>query len=195
MNKSESKYFNTAVKFDRALLTLLERKTFDYITVSELCAEAGVNRSTFYLHYENTFDLLQETVLYLLEDFQSVFPLDIDGFRRTLRQQDLRELNFIHEQYLLPYLAYVRDNRRAFAAVLSHPGTFRVDVIFQQLFRDIFDPILDLFHYPPEQRRYVMMFYLNGLTALVREWVADSCEKSLDEMVCLIRCCIFGREL
>ena len=47
MNKSESKYFHTAVKFDRALLSLLERKSFDYITVSELCAEAGVNRSTF----------------------------------------------------------------------------------------------------------------------------------------------------
>ena len=47
MNKSESKYFNTAVKFDKALLSLLEKKPFEYITVSELCVEAGVNRSTF----------------------------------------------------------------------------------------------------------------------------------------------------
>ena len=46
MNKSESKYFNTAVKFDKALLSLLEKKPFEYITVSELCVEAGVNRST-----------------------------------------------------------------------------------------------------------------------------------------------------
>ena len=32
-----------------------------YITVKEICEKAGVNRSTFYLHYENTTDLLQET--------------------------------------------------------------------------------------------------------------------------------------
>ena len=33
MNKAESKYFNTAVKMDEALLELLEKKDFDYITV------------------------------------------------------------------------------------------------------------------------------------------------------------------
>ena len=33
MNKNESKYFNTALKMDEALLTLLEKKDFDFITV------------------------------------------------------------------------------------------------------------------------------------------------------------------
>ena len=56
MNKSESKYFNTAVRFDKALLSLLETKPFEYITISEICEKAEVNRSTFYLHYENTSD-------------------------------------------------------------------------------------------------------------------------------------------
>ena len=51
MNKSESKYFNTATKMDLALISLLKKKSFDYITVSEICETAGVNRSTFYLHY------------------------------------------------------------------------------------------------------------------------------------------------
>ena len=56
MNKNESKYFNTALKMDEALLTLLEKKDFDFITVKEICVVANVNRSTFYLHYENTYD-------------------------------------------------------------------------------------------------------------------------------------------
>ena len=47
MNKSESKYFNTAIKFDKALLSLLEKKPFEYITISEICEKAEVNRSTF----------------------------------------------------------------------------------------------------------------------------------------------------
>ena len=59
MNKNESKYFNTAQKMDEALITLLEKKELAYITVSEICKEAGVNRSTFYLHYETIQDLLK----------------------------------------------------------------------------------------------------------------------------------------
>ena len=61
MNKNESRYFNTAKKMDEALITLLEKKEFSYITVKEICDAAGVSRSTFYLHYENTADLLHET--------------------------------------------------------------------------------------------------------------------------------------
>ena len=36
MNKSESKYFNTAVRMDNALISLLKKKPLEYITVSEL---------------------------------------------------------------------------------------------------------------------------------------------------------------
>lgn len=42
MNKSESKYFNTAVKMDKAFLELLEKKDFEFITVKEICVKAGV---------------------------------------------------------------------------------------------------------------------------------------------------------
>ena len=75
MNKSESKYFNTATKMDIALISLLKKKEFGYITVSEICKIAGVNRSTFYLHYENVEDLLNETTQYLLNEFLSYFVL------------------------------------------------------------------------------------------------------------------------
>ena len=76
MNKSESKYFNTAVKMDLSLISLLKKKPFDYITVSEICKAAGVNRSTFYLHYENIGELLNETARYLLDDFLTYFTAD-----------------------------------------------------------------------------------------------------------------------
>lgn len=41
MNKSESKYFNTAAKMDVAFLKLLEKKEIEYITVKEICEKAG----------------------------------------------------------------------------------------------------------------------------------------------------------
>ena len=76
MNKSESKYFNTAMKMDEAFLSLLEKKDFEYITIKEICACAGVNRSTFYLHYETTRDLLTETLEYMNSRFLGYFKTD-----------------------------------------------------------------------------------------------------------------------
>ncbi len=192
MNKSESKYFNTAVKLDQALITLLEQKDFSYITISEICTAAGVNRSTFYLHYENTRDLLDETIQYLLNSFLSYFPLDMNRITFRFADSALTDLNFITEEYLHPYLSYIRENHRIFATALQHSCSFGFEEIFQRMFRNIFDPILERFHYPIAHRRYVMMYYLNGITAIITEWLKDGCEMSIQEISSIIQECIFG---
>ena len=61
---------------DKAFLELLEKKDFPYITVKEICQAAGVNRSTFYLHYETIADLLEETSQYIIRQFTNFMPLD-----------------------------------------------------------------------------------------------------------------------
>ena len=70
MNKSESKYYNTALLMDEALLLLLEKKEYEFITVKEICEKAGVNRATFYLHYETIDDLLYEAIEMINKRFQ-----------------------------------------------------------------------------------------------------------------------------
>ena len=194
MNKAESKYFNTAVRFDKALLSLLEKKPFEYVTISELCEEAGVNRSTFYLHYENTADLLKEATAYVLDNFSSYFSVDMESITSKYANCDLQELNFINEKYLHPYLSFIKENQRLFAAVLSQPTTFDSKAIFQRLFDDVFNPILDRFHYPRDEQHYVMMFYLNGITAIITEWLKEDCRKNIADISEIIYYCIFGRE-
>ena len=194
MNKAESKYFNTAVRFNKALLSLLEKKPFEYVTISELCKEAGVNRSTFYLHYENTADLLKEATAYVLDNFASYFPVDMESIASKYKNCDLQELNFINEKYLHPYLSFIKENQRLFTAVLSQPTTFDSMVIFQRLFDDVFHPILDRFHYPRDEQHYVMVFYLNGITAIITEWLKDGCHKSMEDISSIIHDCIFGKE-
>ena len=194
MNKSESKYFNTAVRFNKALLSLLEKKAFEYISISEICEKAGVNRSTFYLHYENTSDLLRETIAYVLDNFSSYFSVDIKSISTKFSNCDLQDLNFVNEKYLYPYLLFIKENQRVFSAVLSQPLAFDSKAIFQRLFDNIFKPILDRFHYPSEEQNYVMMFYLNGITAIIIEWLKDDCQKSIEDIAGIIRICIYGKE-
>ena len=193
MTKAESKYFNTTVKMSDALLDLLKTKPFAYITISEICKKAGVNRSTFYLHYENTADLLAEPGQRLLDDFRSYFMVDTVALTAHFADCEEKELNFITEEYLHPYLSYIRDNRHVFATILKHANSFHFDAVFQRLFQHVFDPILHRFGYPAEERKYVMMFYLSGINALVLEWLKDDCRKSIEKVSHIIRECIFGR--
>ena len=58
---------------DEAFLILLEKKDYDYITIKEICEKAGVNRSTFYLHYETLDDLLKESLSYIFSKFQAKY--------------------------------------------------------------------------------------------------------------------------
>ena len=193
MKKTESKYFHTAERFDKALLSLLEKKPFEYVTVSELCEAAEVNRSTFYLHYENTSDVLKEASAYVLDNFSSYFSVDMESITSKYANCDLQELNFINEKYLHPYLSFIKDNQRLFFTVLSQPTVFDSRAIFQRLFDNIFKPILDRFHYPQDEQHYVMMFYLNGITAIISEWIKENCQKSIADVISIIHYCIFGR--
>ena len=194
MNKAESKYFNTAVRFNKALLSLLEKKPFEYITIREICEKAEVNRSTFYLHYENTGDLLKETTTYVLDNFTSYFPIDAENVVAQFANCDLQDLKFINEKYLHPYLSFIKDNQQVFSAVLSQPTTFDSKTIFQRLFDHILQPILDRFHYPRDEQNYVMMFYLNGITAIITEWLKDGCQKSIKDISAIVHICIYGKE-
>ena len=194
MNKSESKYFNTATKMDLALISLLKKKSFEYITVSEICETAGVNRSTFYLHYETIGDLLDETARYLLNDFLSYFSIDTKKVALNLENYELGDLIFICDKYLSPYLSYIKDHKEIFKTALLNNKTLGFEEVYKRMFENIFNPILERFNYPNDNRQYVMMYYLNGINAIVLEWLRNGCDKSIQEISEIISICIYGRE-
>ena len=74
---------------DEAFLALLEEKDFAYITVKEICERAGVNRSTFYLHYETVNDLLAESARYIIDQFTAAMPQDTAEFIAKLQTRPL----------------------------------------------------------------------------------------------------------
>lgn len=193
MNKNESKYFNTAQKFDKALLSLLEKKEFEYITIREICDAAGVNRSTFYLHYENTRDLLKETTRYVLDSFLSYFSTDAKSISLDFQNCKIEEIMFITPKYLTPYLTFIKENKRIFKTTVENLGTLDFYNVYQKMFVNIFDPVLARFNFPERERAYVMKFYLSGITAIVMEWLDRDCAESIDDIIKIIIDCIMGK--
>lgn len=43
-----------------ALVELMQEKPFNQITIKEICEQADLNRTTFYLHYADQFALLSD---------------------------------------------------------------------------------------------------------------------------------------
>lgn len=188
MNKAESKYFNTARLMDEALLILLEKKDIEYITIKEICNKAGVNRSTFYLHYENIYDLLAETIEMLNKDFMQSF--DNNTIVSKIKDANLSDLILITPEYLRPYLLFVKENKRAFQLIYKKPDLFNVDKTFQKMYREVFEPILNKFDIPKNKNIYIFEFFTNGVVSVIMKWVKLNCVDDIDEIIDLLSECI-----
>ena len=193
MNKNESKYFNTAVRMDEALISLLEKKDFEYITVKEICEAAGVNRSTFYLHYENTSDLLKETTAHITDRFFSYFSKDTQNISQRFQSGELKELMFITPEYLMPYLTFIKENQRVSKTAIRQFGSMGFDGLYSDMLREIFNPVLTRYRIPEAERKYTLKFYLWGITAIVMEWLDNNCTDSIDSISKTITACVIGK--
>lgn len=190
MNKSESKYFNTAVKMDKAFLELLEKKDFEFITVKEICEKAGVNRSTFYLHYETIADLLDESLGQMIDEFLSFMRRDPKDFLKKLNDCSLEELCLVTPEYLIPYLHYVRENKRLLRTAMEKAAVLRLQDAYSAMFLHIFEPILERFRVPEDERKYMVIFYMKGLMAIVEEWLKNDCADPVQKIAAVMQNCV-----
>ena len=178
MNKQDSRYANTASLMDEALLLLLEEKDFDRITVKELCGKAGVNRTTFYLHYENMNDLLEETVDMINERFKKSLSAIPPG-------DPSREI-LTSEKYLRPYLSFIKENMRAYRVIHLKDHLFRSQKTFESFYQSVFSPALTHFGVSESEKKYVFAFYTQGTVAIIGRWLDGNCRDDIDMIIDLI---------
>lgn len=175
---------------DAAFLELLEKKDPEYITVKEICERAGVNRSTFYLHYETVSDLITECVEYANKHFLERIRIDHDGFMKKIQSCPIEELNLITPEYLIPYLDNIKQNQRLFRTMLKNAPALRLEDSYLKLFRYVFTPILERFQVPCKNREYMMSFYIHGLMAIITKWLEQGCRDSNGDIIAIMQQCI-----
>ena len=195
MNKSESKYFNTALRMDEALIALLEKKDLEYITVKEICHQAGVNRSTFYLHYESIAELLDETMEMINQRFLSYFPQEEDAVLGDMEHRELNDLVFVTQEYLLPYLRFIQDNKKVYRAAFRNPSSMQANARYGVLKQRILNPILERFEIPAARRPYYIAYYVEGIAAIVKEWLRHDCGDSVEMIAAIIESCVRPKEI
>jgi AcrR family transcriptional regulator len=97
-----------------ALIDLMEEKGVDGLNVRDLTKKAGLNRGTFYLHYRDIHDLLQQSKSEILEGLRHILDRS-----RSRRKDDPKHLT---ESSLIPLFEYLAEHRRFFQVMLDTKG-------------------------------------------------------------------------
>lgn len=183
MNKSESKYYNTALLMDEALLLLLEKKDYDFITVKEICEKAGVNRSTFYLHYESIDDLLIETMELINVRFMAAFNNEVINPHISEKS----DLFLINDKYLVPYLNLIKEHKKIYKLIHNKPHIFNNQKAYKELYKNLFEIILDKYGVLDEEKEYVFVYFSFGVLAIIDKWIEKDCKDDVYKIANLIK--------
>lgn len=185
LNKHESKYFNTAQNMNKALIDLLDKKEYEYLTIKEICKKAGVNRSTFYLHYETIDDLLYECIENIIKSLKAKY-LDDYNLEIKLKNSSLDDLKFYTPKYSEPYLSFIKENKKTFMVAIKHQELFKTDYIFGKLYKSFFEPVMSFFNIPDNEKKYIINYYMSGIHAIIIEWLKNDCKDEISFIANLI---------
>ncbi len=184
MNKNESRYFNTSKKIDDALVSLLEKKEYEFITIKDICKEAKVNRSTFYLHYENINDLLEEVIENANKDFSLAFA---SIQKKSPAFSNKEDLMFITDEYLVPYLTFVKKHKKLYQALKNNSLLFKTDETENNIYKNLISKILDKYEIEERYKGYYFEYFVSGIQAIVMKWLNNDCDLDIQEVADLIK--------
>jgi AcrR family transcriptional regulator len=106
-----------------ALIELTVQKGFSAVTVSDITKYAGINRATFYRHYEDKFDLLNKYA-------QNVYELLDTPLEEKPQQSSETTVHQMHSR-LVKIFEHVRDNAKFYRVMLGKNG----DPVFAEKIR------------------------------------------------------------
>lgn len=163
-----------------ALVALIKGKGFDALTVKDIVDRANINRGTFYLHYNDKLDLLEQTETEILQDLQHIFlqanSIHVEDFNGTDQLQGL----------VVTLLEYVKERAELMHAILGLQG----DYSFITRVRRLMEQNLKLgalsglktenFSVPQE---YLIAYLLHAHLGVLQSWLVSGCKESPQEMV------------
>ena len=106
--KYDLRVIKTKKNLYESLIELMQEKRFEKIKVSDICNKALINRSTFYSHYEDKYELLLD----LFENQKNLLLANLNNSNNVL----------FSKEYILEFLDIIIDqiekNRKIFNAII-----------------------------------------------------------------------------
>ncbi|MCM3398676.1 MULTISPECIES: TetR/AcrR family transcriptional regulator [Oceanobacillus] len=166
----------TRMVLKESLLELLNDKPISSITIKELCALADINRSTFYSHYTDQYDLLNK-----IED-EIIQELD-----QTLLQYDYKKEKemLAMTKYLLDYVVSRSEHLRILFGDHGSKGfQHRVMESAQAHIRSNLEQGSQ--QIGENHLNYITLFVISGSIHIIEKWLSSGMQESAEEMTKII---------
>ncbi len=162
MNKADNiRSRKTQQRMEEVYLELLEADPDRPVNVKQLCSYANVNRSTFYTHYTDVFDLQKRIEERISAEVSAIFRDKGYGENRMTKERFSVLLEYIRQHHLF-YRTWYKSGRMdepsALGMVLNRP-------------------------HMTEAERFKVLFFKAGTTAIVKDWVNRGCQESNDQIL------------
>ncbi|HML20342.1 MAG TPA: TetR/AcrR family transcriptional regulator C-terminal domain-containing protein [Aggregatilinea sp.] len=157
-----------------ALILLMADNHISKISVKKICEIADVNRSTFYAHYENQYDLLSHIERQTIQDIHTFVA------KERSRQITLHTM-------LCLFLEYAAQNAKLFRVLLNErsDSAFSDEVIRLVKELALVETHLE-FKTKPRVVEYIQLFSITGSLRVIEKWLEDGMIESIDEVADLL---------
>ena len=164
----------TRASLTHCLLQLMQEKDIKDISVRELSDLADINRGTFYLHYSDIYDMINQ----LEDDFFAEFEAVI---RADLQQDGITDTPY---DVLYDVLSVIHKNRALAKALIGPHG----DLSFVNRMKHMVEERLKEVLSAPqgtEHLEYHLAFIISGYVGVIETWLRTDSPLSPREMAAL----------
>ncbi len=164
----------------QSLKELGAKKIFDKITVADITDRCGVNRQTFYYHFNDKYELLGW--IYTQELF---IPLT----------KDLTLENW--PEKILELLKYMKNQRKFIMNTIESSNNFFAEYL-QNVLMELFIKEIEALEFyqklNEEERRIYAKFFAYGLCGVIVDWAREGMKKNENELSSLLERMLFNIE-
>lgn len=176
MNKKDDlRVIKTRKLIYQTLLDLMKEKTFEEIKVSDICSKAMINRSTFYAHYEDKYELLIDFLSNLKEEFA-----------RELNESCKENLS-IREYYIRLislFLDHIDSKRDVYNSIMvNNRSSIMMDILLSVVNDDILKRFKENDINLKIPTEVISKFYLGGVINIGMEWLSNSNKYTKEEIL------------
>lgn len=169
-----------------ALTELLEQRDLAQITPSDVIAQAGVSRSTFYDHFKDLRDLATFACTDQFDALLAAAPVD--------NLDDVSEL----PARLVPFFTHVQENRRLYLALLGADGSAYVAAHLHDRLASAIRGSDELsapaaLGPAPRMSSARASFLAGGLVAVARTWLEEGGRESAEALAADVAATVLGR--
>lgn len=175
LNKQDLRVQKTYQALITSFSDLLQTKSFEQITVQDLCANANVRRSTFYRHFNDKYDLLNHVVGTLIDHFRKLYLPDINP--DNPRQ--------FFEKLMRDVLTFIHDNKDIVRSVITLNFYGEVYTIF---YEQIYKAVQKQIEFDRQSGQFYVdvtiygEFLTGGILSVITNWIQHGQQQSIDKV-------------